>query len=30
MALKYLPDLRYLPEGLNKVNANTLLNSCCR
>ena len=27
MALKYLPDLRYLPEGLNKVNANTLLNS---
>jgi len=27
MALKYLPDLRFLPEGLNKVNANTLLNS---
>ena len=27
MTLKYLPDLRYLPEGLSKVNANTSLNS---
>lgn len=27
MALKYLPDLRYLPEGLSKVDSNTPLNS---
>jgi hypothetical protein len=27
MALKYLPDLRYLPEGLPRVDANTSLNS---
>ena len=27
MALKYLPDLRFLPEGLSKVDSNTPLNS---
>ena len=27
MALKYLPDLRYLPEGLPRVDSNTSLNS---